>query len=366
MYLSLGNIARTCLVTVLALSATAFADHTSANMAIKQTHVLAESFRSALTLANAGNTEAQYALARMYEKGVGVEQNIQEAITWYERAGEQGHSKALYRLGYYFLLGKGVEKNLDKAFNYMQQAAQLGYGRAQYYLAGMYRKGMGVAVDLEQARLYYKLALAAGESRAKPALQQLHELNTTPDTRPDNGAKSRNRRVKNNGDPAQDGDTAGITDYTSLFTSSIMGGEWLSRGKPTHLFPSSMTTCRPLQSDLIECQSKQLQRVVGNANITYETKTLIRNQPEEGGFQLSYRNNVLHVEPQQAGEELDGLAQTIKIGWQEIPHKYRCRFESQINVAACQRNKINTLKLVRALDGKAQVAASGSISEKDP
>ncbi len=42
--------------------------------------------------------EAQYWLGYFYEKGLGMEQNLVLAQTWYKRAADQGHAKALYRL----------------------------------------------------------------------------------------------------------------------------------------------------------------------------------------------------------------------------------------------------------------------------
>lgn len=50
-----------------------------------------------------GSETAQYNLGLCYETGRGVEQDIDEAAEWYEKAAEQGNVKAqaaLERLGY--------------------------------------------------------------------------------------------------------------------------------------------------------------------------------------------------------------------------------------------------------------------------
>ena len=49
-------------------------------------------------LAEQGVTEAQFNLALMYEKGVGVPQDYKEAVRWYTLAAEQGIREAQYNL----------------------------------------------------------------------------------------------------------------------------------------------------------------------------------------------------------------------------------------------------------------------------
>src|SRR5690606_7653397 len=46
--------------------------------------------------ADAGDAEAQFELARAYEKGIGVSQNGALASKYYQKATDQGHAKAAY------------------------------------------------------------------------------------------------------------------------------------------------------------------------------------------------------------------------------------------------------------------------------
>ena len=48
--------------------------------------------------AEAGDPESQYYVALMYENGYGVEQDMEEAMKWYERSAEQGYEEAVNRL----------------------------------------------------------------------------------------------------------------------------------------------------------------------------------------------------------------------------------------------------------------------------
>ena len=45
-------------------------------------------------LAESGNKEAQYHLGYMYQTGIGVNQNSNQALHWYELAAKQGHNSA--------------------------------------------------------------------------------------------------------------------------------------------------------------------------------------------------------------------------------------------------------------------------------
>ena len=48
--------------------------------------------------AAAGNAEAQYRLAVITERGIGVAQDLAAARRWYEAAAEQGHATAQFRI----------------------------------------------------------------------------------------------------------------------------------------------------------------------------------------------------------------------------------------------------------------------------
>jgi len=50
------------------------------------------------SLAEQGNTEAQFNLGRMYSYGRGVKLNHKKAVKWYQLAGEQGNAEAQINL----------------------------------------------------------------------------------------------------------------------------------------------------------------------------------------------------------------------------------------------------------------------------
>jgi TPR repeat protein len=107
--------------------------------------------------AEAGNPNAQYQLAAMYDFGRGTKVNHEEANVWYLRAAEQGQDDAQYNLAVSYRQGEGIERDDNKAVYWLSRAAARGdqdslkmlndYGRrgypeAQYALALIFRDGV--------------------------------------------------------------------------------------------------------------------------------------------------------------------------------------------------------------------------------
>lgn len=76
--------------------------------------------------AQEGDAVAQYNLAVMHSKGVGVAQSDAEAIKWYGQAAEQGHAMAQYNLGMVYFFGKGVPQDNITAYKWVLIAAEYG------------------------------------------------------------------------------------------------------------------------------------------------------------------------------------------------------------------------------------------------
>lgn len=62
-------------------------------------------------LAEAGNPDAQFNLALLYENGLGVARNDIEALAWYRRAAELGDPGAQRNVGVFYAFGRGVAPN---------------------------------------------------------------------------------------------------------------------------------------------------------------------------------------------------------------------------------------------------------------
>jgi TPR repeat protein len=119
-------------------------------------------------LATAGNAEAQFQLALMYEMGLGVSQNRQEAIalyrsaeTNYRRLANQGDLAAQVSLGNLYEKGLGVSRDYHEAALWYSRAADQGYWAGQMSLAHLYRFGLGVPKDYVLAYMWFNLAASS-------------------------------------------------------------------------------------------------------------------------------------------------------------------------------------------------------------
>ena len=77
-------------------------------------------------LAEAGDAEAQTALASLYVSGQGTPANPAQAVHWYRRAAEQGDAVAQQNLGDLYGRGVGVGRDLVSAYVWLALAADQG------------------------------------------------------------------------------------------------------------------------------------------------------------------------------------------------------------------------------------------------
>ena len=84
-------------------------------------------------LAQSGDAEAQYWLARQYEAGLcGLCKDDPLAVVWFKKAAAvQGYATAQYNLARSYEKGEGVDKNSEDAFYWYSKAARQGDADAQ-------------------------------------------------------------------------------------------------------------------------------------------------------------------------------------------------------------------------------------------
>jgi len=117
--------------------------------------------------ANQGYHLAQNALGVKYGRGQGVPQDHKKAFYWLKRSTDQAPSfNANFNLALLYIKGIGVDKDYTKAINNFQIASQLGNVDATNWLGQIYEKGLGVDLNIEKARLYYIDAAKKGDSAA--------------------------------------------------------------------------------------------------------------------------------------------------------------------------------------------------------
>jgi hypothetical protein len=118
-------------------------------------------------LAEAGNAQAQYTLAVSYDAGLGIGQDHQQAVHWYQLSAEQGYPLAEYNLGAHYAEGAGTSQDYAQAAVWLRKAAQYGVAMAQFGLARLYLEGQGVPKDYGEAQLWTLKAADQGLAEAQ-------------------------------------------------------------------------------------------------------------------------------------------------------------------------------------------------------
>jgi hypothetical protein len=121
--------------------------------------------------ADAGIPNSQYMLGLLYHDGLGVKQDIGNAIDLYKEAMEQGHAEAANNLGNIFLNAE----EYSQAFLYFQRAFEKESAAGAFNLGYLYKNGLGVKKNKDFAKQYFEIALQRGFESAK---EQLDELNS--------------------------------------------------------------------------------------------------------------------------------------------------------------------------------------------
>jgi uncharacterized protein len=127
-------------------------------------------------LANAGNPLAQFDLGVLYDQGLGVEKDDQEALFWYTKSAAQGYANAQTNLGQMYCDGQGVPVDYNKAREWWSRAAQQGNLIAQNDLGSMYLKGQGVQKDYARAAAWYRRPAEQGDRQAENSLGMMYYM----------------------------------------------------------------------------------------------------------------------------------------------------------------------------------------------
>ena len=136
-----------------------------------------ETLRLVEPLAGNGNPRAQVIMGRLYENGLGVEQDMAVAAQWFQLAAEQNDPEAQVLLAYCYEIGAGVPKNPQQVMNLMTRAAESGNAEAQFNLALNYSQGINGAPKNEQESFKWaSLAANQGYAQAERFLGACYEF----------------------------------------------------------------------------------------------------------------------------------------------------------------------------------------------
>ena len=89
-------------------------------------------------LADYGDVDSQYIIAKAYENGEYTPVNPQKAVAFYKKAAQKGHIESAMRLAEIYEENKWLQKDEEKAMYYYLKAANNSYAPAQMKVAFLY------------------------------------------------------------------------------------------------------------------------------------------------------------------------------------------------------------------------------------
>lgn len=101
--------------------------------------------------ASAGESEAYGPLGNMYLKGIGVEKDFEKAKSYFTKGIAKGDPNSFNGLGNMYLNGIGVTMDVSKAFTYFNASSSKGNPEGQYYYGYLFLKGIGTPINYKNA-----------------------------------------------------------------------------------------------------------------------------------------------------------------------------------------------------------------------
>lgn len=138
----------------------AFSTQSHAGFAEGEKFFNAQNYTSAFAeffpLAENGDFRSQYYVGYQYLNGLGVTQNVDEALKFLKSSSDQGFDMAQAQMAFLYAEGELLPKDLDRAVVLYQKAAAQYNASANLNLGVMYYNGDGVPVDYKKALECFK------------------------------------------------------------------------------------------------------------------------------------------------------------------------------------------------------------------
>jgi TPR repeat protein len=125
-------------------------------------------------LAKKGNVRAQYKLGTLYEFGVSVKPNIEQARHWYQLASKKDYLPAINRYTYLEVRASGfVPEKHNQWLSGLIQQADTAEANALILLGQMHRHGIGVAKDLQKSLALLSRASSLGHTEIDAEIDEI-------------------------------------------------------------------------------------------------------------------------------------------------------------------------------------------------
>ena len=145
-------------------------------------------------MAQAGDAEAQFALAQLLDLGQRPERDRAEAVTWLRRAADHGLAAASYTLGLKYEFGATLPKDLKEAAAWYRRAALQDLPMAQYRLGLLHLPEEEGTAEPVPAFAWLSLAAEHGYPGAAEARDRAAALLTREERNPAKGLREKLRQ----------------------------------------------------------------------------------------------------------------------------------------------------------------------------
>jgi TPR repeat protein len=231
---------------------------------------------------------AQVALALFYELGIGTKVDFLKAADLYQRASEQGNAQAAFRLGNLYEKGNGLEQNMELAARYYLQA----WG-GKYPLAGEALERIDakrwLPLDLPTYRFYLAMN---NDAKAQYELGKMY-LDTKTNTKP-NWIKAKYWLEK--------AATNNFVEAHLLLAKTYEEGKIVEKDTDLAISYYQLAARQNNQTALVWLENKQNQQIKANTEdirLTAGTNSIaptknevsVMNHFEEGVKQWNIKNN---------------------------------------------------------------------------
>lgn len=126
-------------------------------------------------MASKGNTSAEYKLGTLYEFGISVPSNIEEASKYYKRAAKKKYAPAINRLTYLEIKQSGYNKSKhDSWFKSLNDQATSSDPNALILLGQMYQQGINVNKNLNKSLAMLQKAAALGHTEVDSQIDEIY------------------------------------------------------------------------------------------------------------------------------------------------------------------------------------------------
>src|SRR5690606_24643872 len=128
-------------------------------------HDPAEAARLLERAASAGDAEAQFELAKLYETGIGVSADDARALALYRQSAALGFADAIHDLGFlYYQGGLGLPRDSSRALALFEQAADLRHPQAMFNFAALIDDGLVPGKGPAESAHYLYQSLRSGST----------------------------------------------------------------------------------------------------------------------------------------------------------------------------------------------------------